>query len=105
VSSLFSKVRCVREAVNASLCSMPGYVAAITPDYVLSDVNLAFRYLSQLTWHFNQSGKLRLVVKKQLGGFKSGQQTYLFPINRPESYKNEVLGIRGFLITKMFCPA
>lgn len=80
----------MREAVNvnARLCSSPGYVAAITPDYVLGDVNPALRYLAQLTWRFNQSGKLRLAVKKQLGGFKSGQQAYLFPINKPESYKN-----------------
>jgi hypothetical protein len=97
VSSLFSKVRCVREAVNvnARLCSTPGYVAAMTPDYVLSDVNPALRYLGQLTWRFNQSGKLRLAVKKQLEGFKSGQQAYLFPINKPESYKKRCWRIRG----------
>jgi len=58
-----------------------------TPGYVLNDVNLALRYLGQLTWRFNQNGELRLTVRKPLGRFKSGKQAYPFPINKAESYK------------------
>jgi DNA helicase-2/ATP-dependent DNA helicase PcrA len=58
-----------------------------TPGYVLTDVNLALRYLGQLTWRFDQNSDLRLAVRKHLGGFKSGKQAYPFPINKAESYK------------------